>query len=1119
MTPWTEAIALWLADFYLAATIVLVIACSALCFIKQPARRMAVSWGTLVSLLLAAVLCQSTSRPRVDPRQLFARHETVDRPGEASEPALTERPVSDISLESQQGDAPQTAPLQQADLSPPGDVVAESAIAVEPASSFATSMDSRTIANAAVLGFLIGAVLVAARLAAGAWQASRLIRKSRAAAPALIEDLRAIVGSEARLPRLRLNARLVTPVATGALRPTIVLPERFIENSARGELHAVLGHEWAHIRNGDLWLLAFDRCLFPVLWAHPVYWWLRRRVRQDQEFLADAAAASLIGPAEYAAHLVAWARKLAGVRRIVVSNAVGIWERPSGFALRISTILHQSDRITLRCSGRVRTAVVGCVAALSLIATSVSVRPPNAESAPPQKPASTHVVDTEGQPSQKSASKQVSATDAPWELRGTVVTEAGAPAGDVLVTVRNFPFVGTARSAADGRFSLTVSNAPAWIFMVTAKDSGGLRQASYVYSAAPPWPPSGPSSSPVRLVMKTPREIPVSVTDAGEQPVAGATVGACAHMLEVATETSDSQGRAVLRVPTDVELEVVFAAKPDIGLDYFAYRKPGKRANNPYAIAADTKSIKFVLNGARTARLRIVDGNQRPLPGVRVSPWYFECPRKGDDFNVSAMETFTKTTNAAGGATFHVIPADNWRKTPFTISKPDYAMSDRPMFDPDATAEEIRVVLLHKEVVRGSVSFPDGRPAAGATVAVAGEGFGSESYQGETTCDEGGQFEIRVVPEMFYAFVATSGRFASPRRTCVVRAQRPIEPLQLVVQPGARVHGRWTLESDNRPVASQSLALFEREVNDDYSSLPIEARIPNPKHVRKYLVPRILRRPKTDDQGRFEFFVAPGSYQLSANYFNGSVAYGTRPLGRDNEFFNITDQQDFEINFRSAPLDRRDLTGRVVLKADLQKAVANVAIEGVATEEKHMGDRFKAVSDSQGTFQTRTAPSEMLVYAATEDRSQSAIVRITADAKDIVLPVAPTASAHGRLIDRSTGQPLADRVVASGIFLRWGQFSSWYFGSRIKTDRNGEFVVNHLTLGWKWELSTEVTMGVGEHAFESPRVVASVTPESPGLVELSDLKVSIPESSVSSGRDRGVPGRPAQETQRLLPSK
>jgi beta-lactamase regulating signal transducer with metallopeptidase domain len=1103
MTHWSEAIALWLADFYLAATILLITACAALCLIKQPARRMAFAWGTLVSLLVAAGLSQTASRPRVDPRRLFARQEQPTVRVDTTQPPAAEPPVAEISFASQQPARPeQMDPPPQADPRPPVDVFAQPEIAIDSPSD--ARFDSRTIVGDAVLLFLTGAVLMAARLAVGAWQAARLIRKSLAASPALVDELRAIVGGEGRLPRLRINARLVTPVATGALLPAIVLPERFAENSARGELRAVLGHEWAHIHNGDLWLLALDRCLFPLLWAHPAYWWLRRRMRQDQEILADAAAASLIGPADYAAQLVVWARDLAGVRRIVVSNAVGIWERPSGLSLRISTILDRADRITLRCSGRVRTAVVASLAALSLIAASVSVRPPNAESAPPQNQAPptttepSHVVGAADRPSQKSASKKVSAADGQWELRGTVVTEAGAPVGDVLVTVRNFPFVGTVRSAADGRLSLTVPNAPSWILMLIGKDSGGLRQGVYAYSAALPWPQSGPSGTPVRLVMKAAREIPVTVIDAGGQPVAGATVGACAHMLEVATETSDSQGRAVLRVPADVELASVFAAKPEIGLDYFHYRNLGETPDNPYALAHDAKSVKFVLNGARTARLRLVDGNQRPLAGVRVSPGYFQRPRKGG-FNVSAMETFTKTTNAAGGATFHIIPADNRGKVPFSISTQDYAMSDRPSFDPDATADEIRVVLLRKELVRGSVSFPDGRPAGGATVAVAGEGFGSESFQGETTCDERGQFEIRVVPEMFYVFVATSGRFVSPRRTCVVRAAIPIEPVKLVVRPGARVYGRWTLESEKRPVAGHDLALDEWVINDDYRFLPKERRIPNPKIVRKSLLPKVIRRPRTDDKGRFEFFVAPAVYYLAANYFDGSVPYGTQALGRDNAVFEIKDQKEFEINLRSAPLNRRDLAGRVVLKSGPKQAVANATIEGVATEEVNMGNEFQVVSDQQGKFRVQRGPSEMLVYAATEDRSLSAIVRITADAKDVVIPVAPTASAHGRLIDRSTGQPLADRVVASGIFLRWGKYSSWRFGSRLKTDRNGEFVVKNLVPECKWELSTEVTVGVGEQAFESPQVVGSVTPESPALLELGDLKVSIPKSEPRHG--------------------
>ena len=116
-----------------------------------------------------------------------------------------------------------------------------------------------------------------------------------------------IVGDGRAVPDLLVSGWLAQPVAVGLLRPAIILPERFVEDEPRCRLEAALAHERAHFRNRDLWWIALSGLLMPVLFAHPVYWWLRRRTREDQELLADAAAAD--GRVDYAEALLAWARQ------------------------------------------------------------------------------------------------------------------------------------------------------------------------------------------------------------------------------------------------------------------------------------------------------------------------------------------------------------------------------------------------------------------------------------------------------------------------------------------------------------------------------------------------------------------------------------------------------------------------------------------------------------------------------------------------------------------------------------------------------------------------------------------------------------------------------------------
>jgi beta-lactamase regulating signal transducer with metallopeptidase domain/protocatechuate 3,4-dioxygenase beta subunit/5-hydroxyisourate hydrolase-like protein (transthyretin family) len=402
MTAWMEPFAFWLADVYLAATILLLATAVIFALVKQPSLRMAVAWGIVPGLLLVAGFCLSPSRPHVGLRP--ARQIETNGPAQRS---LTSRRLYAGGLQAALDAQSKTAgvkPAARTDDLPIGNTM--EAVSVdesdrlqserferEPAAPIASSPVVTGVSESGrpswaprlvaglVSVFLAGSLFVATWLVLGVWRASRLVRESEPAPQACLDELHALVRAPCRPPRLRVNRRLLTPVATGAVRPAILLPE---ESSRGGEPHAlraVLAHEWTHIKNGDLWLLALDRIVLSLLWAHPLYWWTRRRFRADQEFLADAAAAAQIGAADYAALLLHWARKVTEQRSLTALTAVGIWERPAGLTERVTTLLADSNRELVRTSGRTRVGVAAALALLSLAAATISLRPPQSQMA------------------------------------------------------------------------------------------------------------------------------------------------------------------------------------------------------------------------------------------------------------------------------------------------------------------------------------------------------------------------------------------------------------------------------------------------------------------------------------------------------------------------------------------------------------------------------------------------------------------------------------------------------------------------------------------------------------------------------------------------------------------
>jgi hypothetical protein len=126
--------------------------------------------------------------------------------------------------------------------------------------------------------------------------------------------------------------------AAGVLRPTIWLPKRG-SGLQPAELHAILRHELAHVRHGDVVLFALIGLASDVLWFVPGMLLLTRRIHDAAERAADAAAV------RGGADPLALARALVSVaeRRLsagAVANAAGA----SSAEARIRALLTQWER-------------------------------------------------------------------------------------------------------------------------------------------------------------------------------------------------------------------------------------------------------------------------------------------------------------------------------------------------------------------------------------------------------------------------------------------------------------------------------------------------------------------------------------------------------------------------------------------------------------------------------------------------------------------------------------------------------------------------------------------------------------------------------------------------------
>jgi hypothetical protein len=638
--------------------------------------------------------------------------------------------------------------------------------------------------------------------------------------------------------------------------------------------------------------------LLVLLWPQPLFWLLRRRLRLDQETLADAAAAGVAGRIEYAQQLLAWSRDFGPRGRAPrLAGAMGLWEGPSQLKRRIAALLDEKLTV-LRQASRKWSVGSACIAltAAALLSLVTLQRPDR--SAYAQTPSAAPETATESTGAAETTRSTTGRAQVVQAAADGVVTnppasgqEAAAPAADTTHTTAGpgqWVLVDKATGAevpsAPGRIAAATTNT----IDVRCLDDAG--------AAAP-----NVTVGLYRVQYRTGAHEfvrDVSTNSAGEAMfdnlLPAADVASYQQRGKQRQFDDDLYAKGFLLVARKPGLATTMFGTSELEAAVRGYRAEVKLPNaqrltgqvtapdgSPVAnalVAAGSHAANMVIEGVNAVRTdaqgRYEFTDRQPLDGGAARKQRMQL-----DFYSAAADD-----DVVAQAERPAVGQD-WEASRLIVSHPDYAVTRVDAGDIPGTAD---VTMLRPAAIVGRVvehgtsapapdtlvrayALPDLKlDADGRTVRTidASSALSQGSHVATTRTDETGRYRFSNLPAGVYDVWAEPTRpeaSAAPRfnrghsSLLVAAGTEPVEAPDLAVGPGALVRVQLVDAATNQPV----------KLDGGGNALVAPQNVGGPR-MQDQPQPRF----SVAADGKFEVRLAPGTFRLAMFVYPGEQRPG-----------------------------------------------------------------------------------------------------------------------------------------------------------------------------------------------------------------------------------------------------